>query len=283
MTMIYASFLFFILTAFADTSAIYGPDNRIDVYQSNDPLLRDLSYSTAAMIINSNLKSTSSGVTVEAPLLKQVYKLCSSERFKDQLTAANCSGTLIDKDIILTAGHCMTSKMDCSAYSWVFDYRATSGKQLSVQVPTSSVYKCQKVIAQKNDYKNNIDFALIKLDRKVTDRSSVNMRLSGSVTIGDKLALIGHPRGLPTKIAAGGLVQKLGNGFFQANLDAYSINSGSGVFNEITGELEGILISGRNDFEQDSSGCVRSSVYSDQEGAEFVTKVESIWNLIDQF
>ena len=281
--MIYASFLIFILTVFADTSAIYGPDNRKDVYQSNDPLLRDLSYSTAAMIINRNLKTTASGVTIEAPLLKQVYKLCSSERFKDQLTAANCSGTLIDKDIILTAGHCMNSKMDCSAYSWVFDYRATSGKQLSVQVPATSVYKCQRVIAQKNDYKNNIDFALIKLDRKVTDRSSVNLRLSGSVTNGDKLALIGHPRGLPTKIAAGGLVQKLGNGFFQANLDAYSINSGSGVFNEISGELEGILISGKNDFEQDSSGCVRSSVYSDQEGAEFVTKVEAIWNLIDQF
>lgn len=282
--MILALFISLVSTSFASTEAIYGVDNRVDVYQSDNALLRKLSLSTAAMIPHENLVLSEDKATIKGSLYKDTYRLCPEEKFQEQVTAAYCSGTLIDKDIILTAGHCVMNSMDCPTNSWVFDFRANSQKQSTVQVAASSVYQCQKVIFYQVDLQSNVDFAIIKLDRPVTDRNPVNIRLSGKLNPKDKLALIGHPRGLPTKIAADGIVTENGAGFVKTNLDAFSINSGSGVFNQITGELEGILVSGLNDFDQDKArNCIKSQTYSDKEGAEVVTRVEAVWKYIDQF
>ncbi|MFY7992798.1 MAG: trypsin-like serine peptidase [Bacteriovoracaceae bacterium] len=262
---------------------IYGEDNRVDVYQSKKPILKKLADSTAAMISKDYLINENNQVLIKAPLFKNVYKLCQFERFRDQLAAANCSGTLIEEDIILTAGHCYSNDMDCKGYSWVFDYRASSEKQSQVSVPTSSVYRCKEIIAIKDDRKTNIDYALIRLDRKVVGRAPVDIRLVGEVSYKDKLAVIGHPRGLPTKIADSGDVLELFSDSIRSNLDAYTMNSGSGVFNEKTGELEGILISGESDFELDDSGCLKSQRLSNTEGDEMITKIQTIWPLIDLF
>lgn len=273
-----------ISSSFASTDAVYGEDNRVDVYQSDNALLRKLSYSTAAMIPHENLSSIGDKVEIKGSLYKDTYRLCPEEKFQEQVTAAYCSGTLIDKDIILTAGHCVMNSMDCPGNSWVFDFRASTEKQSSVTVPASSVYQCQKVIYYQVHLHSNIDFAIIKLDRPVTDRKAVNIRLSGKLDPKHKLALIGHPRGLPTKIAADGSVTESGAGFVKTNLDAFSINSGSGVFNQITGDLEGILVSGLNDYDEDKNrNCIKSKTYTDKEGAEVVTRVEAVWKYIDQF
>ena len=262
---------------------IYGEDNRVDVHQSKKPLLKKLADSTAAMISKDYLINENNQVQIKAPLFKNVYKLCQSERFRDQLAAANCSGTLIEKDIILTAGYCYSNSMDCKGYSWVFDYRASSEKQSQVSVPNSSVYRCKEILAIKDDRKTNIDYALIRLDRKVVGRAPVDIRLVGEVSYKDKLAVIGHPRGLPTKIADSGDVLELFSDSIRSNLDAYTMNSGSGVFNEKTGDLEGILISGKSDFELDDSGCLKSQRLSNTEGDEMITKIQTIWPLIDLF
>jgi len=268
----------------AKGQAVYGEDNRVDVYQSSNELLKKLSYSTAAMIPHENLVTVGERVEIRGQLYKDMYRLCPEEKFRDQVSAAYCSGTLIDKDIIFTAGHCVSNSMDCPSNSWVFDFRAQSQNQKSVIVSSNSVYQCQKVIHYQVDLHSNIDFAIIKLDRPVKDRNVVNIRLSGKFNPKDKLALIGHPRGLPTKIAADGSVIENATGFMKTNLDAFSINSGSGVFNQSTGELEGILVSGLNDFDEDKQrNCIKSKIYTEKEGSEVVTKVQAVWNLIDQF
>jgi V8-like Glu-specific endopeptidase len=267
----------------AANQAIYGEDNRVDVYQSSNELLKELSYSTAAMIPHENLVTVADRVQIRGQLYKDMYRLCPEEKFRDQISAAYCSGTLIDKDIILTAGHCVSNSMDCPSNAWVFDFRAQSQIQKSVTVPSNSVYQCKRVIYYQVDLHSNIDFAIIKLDRPVTDRKAVNIRLGEKFNAKDKLALIGHPRGLPTKIAANGSLIENGEGFIKTNLDAFSINSGSGVFNQTTGELEGILVSGLNDFDEDKQrNCIKSKVYTDKEGAEVVTRVEAVWKYIDQ-
>lgn len=279
--------LFFIAmmnVSHASPDVIYGEDNRVDVYQSQNALLKKIAYSTAAMISRDFLVSRGDHIDIKAPLFKDVYRLCAKERFRDQLTAANCSGTLIDKDIILTAGHCYSTQgLDCKGYSWVFDYHATSEKQAMVTVPSSSVYHCKEIIALKDDQHSNIDYALIRLDRKVTDRPSIAMKLGGDISLTDKLAVIGHPRGLPAKIAGGGKVLEVSANYFRSSLDAYTVNSGSGVFNERTGEIEGVLISGTTDFETDASGCIKSRVLKESEGAEITTKIKAIWELVDRF
>ncbi len=278
--------LFLLLSSqvFASPDVIYGKDNRIEVYQSNNSALITAAESTAAMISYDNLAIKNEWTEISGPALKDIYRLCSKERFKEQLAVANCSGTLIDKDIILTAGHCFAQKnLDCKGYAWVFGYRVNTEKQSLITIPTSNIYKCHSVLAQQVDKNKNVDYAIIKLDRKVTDRKPVEIRLFGEISFNEKLAVIGHPRGLPTKIADSGDILESTDGFLRSNLDAYTMNSGSGVFNQKTGSLEGILVSGQSDFEQDASGCLKSRVLPESKGAEIITNVSKIWDLIDLF
>ena len=61
--------------------------------------------------------------------------------------------------------------------------------------------------------------------------------------------VIGHPVGLPAKVAGGAIVRdNTPNPFFVANLDTYGGNSGSPVFNSRTHRVEGILVRGERDF-----------------------------------
>ena len=123
----------------ASPFVIYGEDNRVEVSQTKNSLLRKAAYSTAAMIAREDLIPRQNETEITAPLFKEIYRLCPNERFKDQPAASNCSGTLIEKDIILTAGHCFNEPgLSCKGYSWVFDYMK-SGRYI---VSSSSVYKC---------------------------------------------------------------------------------------------------------------------------------------------
>ena len=53
--------------------------------------------------------------------LGEAVGLCPDQRFTAQPTAGDCSGTLVDNRIVLTAGHCVEGK-SCSDISFVFDY-----------------------------------------------------------------------------------------------------------------------------------------------------------------
>ena len=71
---------------------------------------------------------------------------------------------------------------------------------------------------------------------------------------------MGHPSGLPLKFANGAQVKDTSNAsYFVANLDTYGGNSGSPVFNEDDGTVEGILVRGDTDFVRDN-GCFISNV-----------------------
>ena len=267
-------------------SSIYGLDNRIEAFQNTNPGLSSVIGSTAAMISNEFISPINgNSVEITAPLFKEIYRLCHTERFRDQMTAANCSGTLIEKDVILTAGHCFAERgLDCKGYAWVFDYRLNNSGTKRFILPTNNVYKCKQIIKLKVENQKNIDYALIRLDRAVLDRKPVNIRLTGDIGKSSTVAAIGHPRGLPTKIANSGELLEIFPESFRTNLDTYTMNSGSGVFNEKTGELEGVLISGSLDFEaqtNQSSSCNKSKIYNQNEGKELVTKISNIWDDLD--
>lgn len=280
--MITIIFCFIITTILAAPDAIYGIDNRLDVYESKDLLMKKIAKSTASMIPKEHLINKNNFTEIKAPLYKKLYNLCPSERFRDQPTASSCSGTLIASDILLTAGHCFShDNLDCNGNFWVFDYHASSQNQKKIILPTSSVYRCKKILAKEilHNPSKKIDFALIKLDREVKDREPVKIRTTGTIPKGEKIVLIGNPRGLPTKIAADAQVIDIFPEYFQSNVDAFLNNSGSGIFNEKSGVLEGILVSGLHDFETNVNGCNVSSVFDESKGAEIAIKVEVIWEI----
>src|SRR5690606_16502789 len=115
-------------------------------------------------------------------------------------------------------------------YRWVFDYRVSKSNQNSVTVDKTSIYSCKKIIFSKMDLFNGLDHAIIELDREVTDRNPVLVSKSSSLeSIGTEVAMIGHPSGLPTKITDNAKILKMKDSSYVTNLDAFQINSGSGV------------------------------------------------------
>jgi V8-like Glu-specific endopeptidase len=263
---------------------IYGEDNRVDVVNSTNASFIELSRSTAAMIPNGNLKRISYRFSeIKAPTLKE-RGICESERFSNQLTGANCSGFLVGPDLLVTAGHCITKFTDCLSNKWVFDYKVDHEEQNKMEIPVSNIYSCRRIISRSLNTTTKEDYALIKLSRPVRDRHPLKFRTSGKVAVGDPLVVIGHPTGLPTKIADGAQVRRLQPKFFIANLDTYGGNSGSAVFNVNTLEVEGILVRGEQDYVYNSARkCDVSKICKDEgcrgEDVTYITNIPELKSL----
>jgi V8-like Glu-specific endopeptidase len=204
--------------------------------------------------------------------------MCAKERFSEQPTAAMCSGFLVGPKLLVTAGHCIQSMSDCQANRWVFDYKMENAGSVNISVPTSSVYTCTKILSQSLEGGNGDDYAIVELDRAVTGREVLKTRTSGTVAVGTEIVVIGHPTGLPTKIADGAKVRKLTAKYFVANLDTYGGNSGSAVFDAKTGVVEGILVRGENDYVRDNTLGCRVSNYCPDTGCrgEDVTLITNV-------
>lgn len=280
-TLLVSSLVTLSTSALANVKVIYGEDNREDVFESSNSLHVELSESTAAMVPNYKIKELNSYEVELGGQTLEERGICASERFAAQPTAANCSGFLVDKDKLVTAGHCIKTQSDCDGSSWVFNYKVEYADQSKVVVAKSDVYKCKKIISQSLDSQTENDYALIELEKVVEDKKPLKFRTQGKPSVGDSIVVIGHPTGLPTKISAGAKIRSVNDVFFVANLDTYGGNSGSAVFNATTGVIEGILVRGAQDYKYDrEQGCQVSNTLGDDAGrGEDVTLITNIKEL----
>lgn len=265
-----------ISVAHATTPVIYGDDNRVEVVESKSALFKTLAASTAAQVSKQYISAMSGKVLFDSQTLNDYIQmkygpsLCEGEKFKEQVAVGNCSGFLVAPDILVTAGHCYASN-ECDTYDWVFNYKTARAGDKTVTVNENDVYNCKEVIAHETFGK---DFAVIRLDRPVKGVTPLKVAKK-TPGVGTSLVLIGHPSGLPTKIADGATVQKVISTGFKANVDSFGGNSGSAVFNDKTGEVVGILVNGADDYSIDSAvGCVRVAKLSQNDGKEGVSGVE---------
>lgn len=184
--------------------------------------------------------------------LERSLRVCPSERFADQPVLSDCTGFLVAPDLLITAAHCMQTDYECDHFKWVFGY-----KKGVYKFPQEDVYRCEKVVTSElsDSIFSTKDYSLIKLDRVVEERAPLPVRTNGYVDKGDPLAVIGHPSGLPMKIADNAQVMTRRINFFYSNLDSFSGNSGSPVINTRTGLVEGILIQGAGDYVPTGEGC----------------------------
>lgn len=262
----------------ATIKVIYGADNRVEVSESKNPLFVKLAASTAAMIETGYLEELNSEQYILEGQELQSNGKCETERFSKQPAVASCSGFLVAKNILVTAGHCVVNEDDCAEVSWVFDYKVEYSDQTKVVVDKSNVYKCRAIISRKLDGETMNDYAVIELDREALDRAPLKVRSEGTPKKGDRLVVIGHPSGLPTKIADGAAVRDVGDIFLVTNLDTYGGNSGSPVFSTLTGEVEGILVRGDTDYIFDEKkDCAVSNRIGNSEGrGEDVTLISAV-------
>ncbi len=258
------------------TKVIYGEDNRQELYQVEREDYRDLARSTAALVKTFNIQMDGGRAVLQTRHYGSQYGLCSTEPFFEQPLAAFCSGFLVAPDIMATAGHCLRSQYDCQSTSFVFGFSYETQNSDPTSLSTSDVYSCKSIIASQIDG-GGADFSLIRLDRPVLDRTPLILDRK-SPTVHDSLVVMGHPAGLPLKIADGAQVRSVHSGHFVANLDTYGGNSGSAVFNESTGRVVGILVRGETDFIY-KNNC-RVSKICEQNGCrgEDVTRISALPN-----
>jgi len=256
------------------SKVIYGDDDRLDLYQVQDPLMKSLAGSTVALMKASTLTTDGDTTQIEDRPIGPEYGLCRDEPFYDQNSAAFCSGFLVAPDTIVTAGHCVSSQQACENTKFVFGFEINSLGQKATMVSTSDVYSCKTLIHSVASSFGE-DFAVIKLTRNVSNHQPLSLSPQ-TAEPGAGLTVIGHPSGLPVKVAGGAEVRSVRDEYLIANLDTYGGNSGSAVFNTATGAVEGILVRGAQDYVYEN-GCRRSNVCTnDGCRGEDVTLIERV-------
>ena len=270
--------LFICLILSSQVSAdIFGKDDRFDVKRGTKDF--HISKSVAVGVPYSLWDEVS-------PLLFSLYAddmssfLCSDEKFSQQKSVSYaCTGFLVGEDLLVTAGHCSTngeevrnsSENYCVSYTWMFDFRHTTNTD---RVPQKNVYNCKEIIyaIEASEAGRHYDFALIRLDRKVTGRKPLKISQS-KIRKGDPVKMFGHPMGMPMKVTKNAKVISRVEGIsIKTNLDAFAGNSGSPVLNK-RNEVIGILVAGNpNDstYRDKEMGCDRYN-HCDENGGNCKT------------
>lgn len=271
---------------------IYGKDNRIDYFQAS-PEMKTLADSVVSLWTSAKVQyePLSKSYILKTRKFADVMGLAPEERFREQPTGAFCSGSLVAKDIIMTAGHCIKSEEQCKDTKFVFGFAITKDGVMPSKIPEGDVYSCKKLVAKflgaEPDASNpqginlGADYALVQLDKTVKNRTPLKVNRKQKIKNGTPLFVIGHPVGLPVKIADDAIVRDASpEGYFVANLDTYGGNSGSPVFNANTKLVEGILVRGERDFVQGENGTISYVVPQDGGRGEDVTKISVLAHLI---
>ncbi len=176
------------------------------------------------------------------------HKFGDDVRFLDQPIAGFCTGFLIAPDLLVTAGHCITDQERLLSTVWIFDYTSDVQFDLAgkyITVPESNQYQGIEILDRQLSENGEYDYAIIRLNRKVTGRKPYKFRTGGAVKFDQMIAMIGSPGGLPLKLADSAHVtnNETYATSFLTDLDAFHGNSGGPVFNML-GFIEGILVRG---------------------------------------
>jgi hypothetical protein len=223
---------------------VYGMDDRREPYEVDDPRLRELARSSlVALVAKSRFVVEKDGQSVLlANDLRSDQALCADQRFAEQPALADCSGVLIDDDLVLTAGHCFVEGDDCARYVYAFDFAYEAHRAPL----TPLLVRCRALVLRA--VTTQLDYAIVQLERPVADRAPVALR-SNPLELGEGLVTMGFPSALPAKIDQGARVRAIDPrlGTFTLDSDTFQGSSGSPIV-DAQGALVGVLGRGGVDY-----------------------------------
>lgn len=271
-------------------SAIFYPDSRIESPLQIPSNWLEISRSVGALVPKNRLQKRLYGWQMTGNTLTDI-NLCLTERFSDQKIIANCSSSLIAKDIVLTAAHCLersfvpNSIRNCSNYAVVFDYYSNSENPYFVH--DDNIFFCEEVIYHQYPPPfDKEDLALIRINRPVLNRTPISLSFEPP-NLSDSLVMIGHPLGIFQKFVDNGEVLKVNeaNLSFRHNLDSFSVNSGGPIFDSYSMDQVGVLVRGTGgNFAplSNSSSCSTWAIANENDYAEgnFLKSIEETLKLI---
>lgn len=229
--------------------AIYGPDTRIDFHELSDHAIIQNSQSVCAIINTRNTTDNGNGTTtLHGTRFQDFANLCDTEKFLNQPVVSTGTGFLVDPSIIVTAAHCIDEN-NIDQYQFIFGFETLSDGSTRTIIENSQIYSAIRILGRRYEDSTEIDWAVLQLNRPVLNLPPLNCDFTNSSTVGDQVYCVGHPTGLPKKIAQDGIIGSDQKHFYTANIDTYAGNSGSPVFNSNTNQVIGILVRGEpNDF-----------------------------------
>lgn len=258
-----------------EPKACFQVDKRFDLYEAKDQLRGEPEFlkriekqakSIACMIPQSRLVQKGNKYTVYNITLKErvctslgegVTEFAEGQRYTNQPAAGFGTAFLIGVQHVLTAGHCLDpiqTGLQLKDIRFIFGHHMVSETEVS-SFSENDIYEVGEVVCSRFDKggKHNDDWAIVRLNKPVSNREPLSdphpIMLSDANLLDKDVYMLGHPTGLPLKVAHIAQVtnfdvnEKVRS--FPCNLDAFGGNSGSPVFIKETGQVAGILVRGQ--------------------------------------
>lgn len=274
------------------SSVRYLPGGDISRFRSDLPSILD---SVVAIIHTDKWESVQQSVgSVKTLAQAQVIKYSSIQNLKgfcgkysDEPSIVKGTAFLIGPDLLLTAGHNFISSNgnwmtadEVSKLRFIFDYRYRKGESV-IQPNRMTALKGALVPGEFENFEN-FDWALIRLEKPIPNRR--HFVLSNTLSKTSRLYTAGFPSGIPMKFTPGGRFISSTSSIFKTSLDTFSGNSGSPIVNIASGEVEGILLRGENDYILNSDRCLVEQKYRNSQvvGGHAGEKCQTIVSIRDR-
>lgn len=184
--------------------------------------------------------------------------LCADQAFREQPVVIErpeghagdfgYSGYLLDASTVLTCWHGW-EHFAARAQLAILGYALRATGTDPLELPAAQVHAvvpqpASSTPARPVDAAPRGDWVLLRLEHPVTHLGALAPARVAAPRAGRAVYTLGHPGGLPLKLTDQGTVLEVADGLFRTDLQTFTGNSGSPVFDASSHELVGIVVAG---------------------------------------